>query len=117
MSFEEAVSNLLESCPGVRGAAIVDPDGIPVVTNPRDASMEVLGAEFANIVRGVDQAGREFSHGRLQQFSVYAENAVVVLTPMAAGYFLLLVVDRSGLVGKARFLSRLTGERLYSEFV
>ena len=34
MSFEESMKELLESCPGARGAAIVGPDGIPVVVSP-----------------------------------------------------------------------------------
>ena len=108
---------LVGRCPGARGAAIVDPDGIPVVLSPNDPTLEALGTELASVVVGVERTGREFEHGELQQLSVYAENAVVVLTGLAAGYFLMLVLNRDGLVGKGRFLSRLTGERLYSEFV
>jgi predicted regulator of Ras-like GTPase activity (Roadblock/LC7/MglB family) len=117
VNFDDEMRQLIDRCPGARGAAIVDPDGIPVVVIPDEGALEALGTEFAAIVGGVDRAGREFHHGGLQQLSVYAENAVVVLTSLAAGYFLVLVLDREGLGGKARFLSRLTGERLYSEFV
>jgi predicted regulator of Ras-like GTPase activity (Roadblock/LC7/MglB family) len=111
------MEKLLERCPGARGAAIVDPDGIPVVVTPDEAALEALGTEFASIVGGVERTGREFHHGGLQQLSIYAEHAVVILTALAAGYFLVLVLNRDGLAGKGRFLSRLTGERLYSEFV
>ena len=117
MNFEEAMKALVGRCPGARGAAIMDPDGIPVVLSPNDPTLEALGTELASVVVGVERTGREFEHGELQQLSVYAENAVVVLTGLAAGYFLMLVLNRDGLVGKGRFLSRLTGERLYSEFV
>jgi predicted regulator of Ras-like GTPase activity (Roadblock/LC7/MglB family) len=117
VNFDDEMRELIERCPGARGAAIVDPDGIPVVVIPDEGALEALGTEFAAIVGGVDRAGREFHHGGLQQLSVYAENAVVILTSLAAGYFLVLVLDREGLGGKARFLSRLAGERLYSEFV
>lgn len=117
MSFEEAVRELVERCPGAGGAAVVDPDGIPVVLTPRDRRLEALSAEFAAIVKSLEEAGREFQHGQLQQLSVAAEKTVVILTSIAAGYFLMLLMDRQGLVGKARLLSRLTSERLYSEFV
>ena len=117
MNFEQEMLTLVERCPGSQGAAIVDPDGIPVALTPHDASLEALGTEFATIVAGVDRAGREFDHGELQQLLVYSEAAIVVLTSLAAGYFLVLVLDRTGLVGKGRLLSRLTGSRLYSEFV
>ena len=117
MTFEEAISDLIDNCPGAQAAAIVDPDGISVSVQPQGRDLEAMGAEMANIVRGVDQAGREFNHGPLQQFSVFAQDTVVILTTMAAGYFLLLVLERGGLVGKGRFLSRLVRERLYAEFV
>jgi predicted regulator of Ras-like GTPase activity (Roadblock/LC7/MglB family) len=117
VTFNDEMQTLLERCPGAQGAAIVDPDGIPVAVDPHDSTLEALGTEFSSIVSGVERAGHEFHHGGLQQLSVYAENAVVILTSLAAGYFLVLVLNREGLAGKGRFLSRLTGERLYSEFV
>ncbi|MFV2072843.1 MAG: roadblock/LC7 domain-containing protein [Thermoanaerobaculales bacterium] len=117
MNFDDSVKGLLERCPGARGAAIVDPDGIPVVVRPREGSLEALGAELATVVRDLSEAAREFHHGDLEQFSVYAEDAIIILTTMAAGYFLVLVLDRDGIAGKGRFLSRLTGARLYSEFI
>ena len=117
MTFEESMTELLESCPGARGAAIVDPDGIPVVVSPEDGSLEVLGAEFATILHDLAEAARELQHGQLEQCSVFAEDAVIILTTIAAGYFLVLVVSRDGLVGKGRYLSRLARVRLYSEFI
>jgi predicted regulator of Ras-like GTPase activity (Roadblock/LC7/MglB family) len=117
VNFEAEIVKLVERCPGSRGAAIVDPDGIAVATTPADRSLEALGTELAAVVAGVDRTGREFNHGSLQQVSVWAEDAVMILTSLAAGYFLLLVLDRGALAGKGRLLSRLVGARLYSEFV
>ena len=117
MSFEESMKELLESCPGARGAAIVDPDGIPVVVSPDDGSLETLGAELATILHDLAEAARELQHGQLEQCSVFAEDAVIILTTIAAGYFLILVVDRDGLAGKGRFRSRVARARLYSEFI
>jgi len=117
VSFEESMRELLESCPGARGAAIVAPDGIPVVVSPEDGSLEVLGAELATILHDLAEAARELQHGQLEQCSVFAEDAVIILTTIAAGYFLVLVVSRDGLVGKGRFLSRLARARLHSEFI
>lgn len=117
MNFEAEISRLVERCPGARGAAIMDPDGIPVVTIPESSALEALGTELATVVAGVERTGREFDHGSLEQLSVWAEDAVVLLTSLAAGYFLVLVLDRTALVGKGRLLSRVAGARLYSEFV
>ena len=117
MNFEAEIARLVERCPGSRGAAIVDPDGITVVAAPADRSLEALGAELAAVVAGIDRTGREFDHGSLEQVSVWAEHSLTILTSLAAGYFLLLVLDRGALAGKGRLASRLVGARLYSEFV
>jgi predicted regulator of Ras-like GTPase activity (Roadblock/LC7/MglB family) len=117
VSFDEAISRLLEDCPGALGAGIIDADGIPVVVKPSTAGLELLGAELAAVLGDVGNAGRELQHGSLQQISIYAERAVVVLTTIAAGYFLVLMLDRDGLVGKGRFLSRLAVVRLQPEFI
>ena len=117
MNFEEPMQRLLENCPGAQAAAIVDPDGIPVVVTPREGSLETLGAELATILRDLAEAAREFQHGNLEQCSVFAEDAVIILTTISAGYFLILVMSRDGLAGKGRFFSRLVGARLYSEFI
>jgi len=117
VSFDESMKELLEGCPGARGAAIVDPDGIPVVVSPEDGSLEILGAELATILHDLAEAARELQHGQLEQCSVFAGDAVIILTTIASGYFLVLVISRNGLAGKGRFLSRLVRARLYSEFI
>jgi predicted regulator of Ras-like GTPase activity (Roadblock/LC7/MglB family) len=117
VNFEQPIQHLLDRCPGARGAAIVDPDGIPVVVSPEDATLETLGAELATVVRDLDEATREFRHGNVEQLAVFAEDAVIILTTIASGYFLMLVLGRGGLTGKGRLLSRLIRARLYSEFI
>ena len=117
MSLDDSIQQLLAGCPDARGAAIVDPDGIAVVVSPQDATLETLGAELAAVLRDLAGAARELEHGRLEQLAVFAEDAVIILTTIAAGYFLVLVLGRDGLAGKGRFLSRLTRARVYSEFI
>jgi predicted regulator of Ras-like GTPase activity (Roadblock/LC7/MglB family) len=117
VTFDDAVQDLLTRCPGSRSVAIVAPDGIPVVVEPHAYEMETLGAELATIVKDMDSSGEELQHGRLQQFTVEAENAQVLLTTMTEGYFLLMVLDSDAVIGRARFACRVAGERLRSEFL
>lgn len=117
MNFETTVAEIIERCPGAQAGAIVDPDGIPVVNVPDRGTLEEAGAEFSTILRDVSEAERELHHGELVQFTVHAEEGTLVLTLIGGGYFLLLQLTPEGLVGKARFLSRLAAVRLYSEFV
>ena len=117
MSFDRALRELIDRCPGCRAAAIVDPDGIPVVVEPSSTEVETLGAELASLIKDINSAGQELEHGTVNQFTVAAEHAKIVLTTIAAGYFLVIVLEPTGVTGQAQFLSRLTGERLHSEFV
>jgi predicted regulator of Ras-like GTPase activity (Roadblock/LC7/MglB family) len=117
MTFDSEMRALLERCPGAQGAAVIDGDGIPVVVDSAVLDLELLAAEYAPIIRDVRNAARELHHGALKQFTVVAEQVVVVLTSLAAGYFLLVALEPEASTGQARFYSRLSGERLYSEFV
>jgi len=117
VDFDSAIGELVGRCPGALGAAIVDPDGIPVASVAEIGELEELASEYATVIDEIERAERELEHGRLEQVQVESDRRGVVLTRIARGYFLVLLVDRSGMLGKARFLSRLYGERLHSEFV
>lgn len=117
MNLEAAVADLIQACPGVTAAALVDPDGIPVAMEPQERMLEEVAAQFAAVLHEVNQAERELNHGPLHQLAVHGEDATLLLTTVSAGYFLVLQLDRRALVGKARFVSRLAAERLHSEFI
>lgn len=117
MSFEETVGRLLTECPGAEAVAVVAPDGIPVVIEPAGTDLEMFGAEMASVVREMNQASRELNHGSLRQFFATTDRAQVVLTPLASGYFLMVLLTPDAMTGQARLISRLAGERLHSEFV
>ena len=117
MAFDETVREVVERCPGVRGAVIIDSDGIPVVTVDEDGRLEDLAAEYSTVVREIQRAARELDHGELAQVTVEAELLTVVLTSIATGYYLVVLLGSGGLLGKARFLSKLAGARLHTEFI
>ena len=117
MTFQQNVEDILQACPGANAVAIVDPDGIPVIIEPHRPEVEVLGAEMATLVREINQAGHELDHGALRQFSAVTEKVQIVLTTMAAGYFLMVLLEPGAVSGRARLASRLAGERLHSEFI
>jgi len=117
MTFDEVLKGVLDACPGARAGAIVDRDGIPLVVEPDRPELEALCAEMAGLIRDLSQAGRELDHGTLKQLSTVNENAQIVLTTMAAGYFLVVEMEPGAVAGRARLAGRLAGERLFSEFL
>lgn len=115
--MKEALERLLFQCPGAEAAALMDPDGIPVLVEPRGADVEVLGAEMASMVVEMENASRGLQHGRLRQFQVGTDLEIIVLTTIAAGYFLMVFLKPDAVPGRVKFYSRVAREFLYSEFV
>ncbi|HHQ49489.1 MAG TPA: hypothetical protein ENK19_11485 [Acidobacteria bacterium] len=116
MSFHGEVSQIVERCPGAVGGAVVDPDGIPVVMVSQGVAMEEIGAELAAILGEMSQAERDLQHGEIRQLTVETEDSATVVTLIDEGYFILLQMESGGLLGKARFLSRVAAERLRADF-
>jgi predicted regulator of Ras-like GTPase activity (Roadblock/LC7/MglB family) len=83
----------------------------------KDRNMEEIGAELAAILREMSQAERELQHGEIRQLTVETEDSATVVTLIDEGYFILLQMESGGLLGKARFLSRVAAERLRADFV
>jgi len=117
MTFEHALAEV-RSCAGVSLTAIADRDGIPVTSwGERPQEVEELIAEYSTFLREVTSANRELQLGDLDQIMVSAEHKVVLITSIAAGYFLMAVVERDGNPGKARFACRTAAFRLRQDFV
>jgi len=113
--MQDVLLKLLENCPDAEGAALMDPDGIPVLVEPRSYDVEVLGAEMASMVQEMAAASRELQHGSLKQLEVATEKQKLLLTTIVEGYFLLLFMEAQAVAGRAKFYSRVAREALYSE--
>jgi len=117
MTFEGALAEI-RRCDGVSLMVIADRDGIPVTSwGRRPQDVEELIAEYTEFLREVTTANRELQLGDLDQITVAAEQEVVLITSIAAGYFLLVVVRRDGNPGRARFVCRTAAFRLRGEFL
>ncbi len=115
--MQGVLQRLLENCPDAESVALMDPDGIPVLVEPRGFDVEVIGAEMASIVREMEEASRELQHGVLRQLEVGTDARKFLLTTIVEGYFLLLFLEVQAIGGRAKFYSRLAREALYSELI
>ncbi len=115
--MQKVLQKLLQGCPEAEAAALMDPDGIPVLVEPRSYDVEVLGAEMASMVREMEDASRELQHGKLRQLEVCTDSRMLLLTTIVEGYFLLIFLEAQAVAGRAKFYSRVAREALYSEFI
>jgi len=111
MDFEAALRPLLARAVGVRGCALLDPDGIVVAAAAADpaGSREDLGAHCALFLRELATIVPRLEGGPLRATILDAERGSVVLILLQGGYGLALHLDRDGNLGQALFEARKVG--------
>lgn len=115
MSFTRVVAPVRE-CPGVELTAIAARDGIAVdFWGSGEFDAEEIIAEVANFMREVVVANRELQLGTLEQIAVHAQGRTALISLITEEYFLLTLINAQGLLGKARFKSRVAACHLRGE--
>lgn len=103
--FLERLNALAERIPDYRALALVAEDGMmveSVATDP-EIELDVLAAELLNQITTISSDQSELGAGALRQFSVTTREVSILVTRVATGYYLLLLMGHQGNYGKARF--------------
>ena len=103
--FLERLSRVNNRIEGAIALSLVAADGIPVesVSNDPDLDLEVLSAELIAQARTIAENHRELSMGEVRQITVSTERGTIMVSSVAPGYYLLLVLGPDGSYGRARF--------------
>jgi predicted regulator of Ras-like GTPase activity (Roadblock/LC7/MglB family) len=103
--FLERLADVSRRISGSLALCLVDGDGIPVeaVSSNPDLDLEVLAAEMVAQVRALTDDLSELEAGRFQHYSLTTDSLTLMVSSVADGYYLLLVLDRGGNRGRARF--------------
>ncbi len=103
--FLERLSQVSARIEGARALTLVGEDGIAVesVSSSPDLDLDLIAAELIAQLRGIAHDNREFRMGEVQQFSVTTDRYTFIVSAVARGYFLLLVLGECGVHGRARF--------------
>ncbi|MCL4837931.1 MAG: hypothetical protein KJ058_08205 [Thermoanaerobaculia bacterium] len=103
--FLERLSTIQGRIDGAVALSLVDRDGIPVesVSSDPGLDLEVLAAEMLAQVRLISDQNRELAVGAVQQFSVTTDRISLLISVVADGYYLLLVLQPEASYGRARF--------------
>lgn len=96
------ISNRIE---GALALSLVAKDGIAVESVNSDPSLdlEVLAAELVAQTRAISENHRELEAGDVQHLAVATERMTLMVSCVAADYYLLLVLGPEGNYGRARF--------------
>jgi predicted regulator of Ras-like GTPase activity (Roadblock/LC7/MglB family) len=115
--FLDQLSQISNRIEGALALSLVARDGMPVESVSSDPSLdlEVLAAELVNQVRSITENHRELDVGEVQHFSVATDLLTLMVSSVAADYYLLLVLGPEGNYGRARFELRRARLLLESE--
>jgi predicted regulator of Ras-like GTPase activity (Roadblock/LC7/MglB family) len=103
--FLDQLSQISNRIGGALALSLVAKDGMPVesVSSDPDLDLEVLAAELISQVRSITENHRELDVGEVQQLSVTTDRLTLMVSSVAADYYLLLVLGPEGNYGRARF--------------
>jgi predicted regulator of Ras-like GTPase activity (Roadblock/LC7/MglB family) len=103
--FLDQLSRISNRIDGALALSLVARDGMPVesVSSDPDLDLEVLAAELVAQVRSITENHRELDVGEVQHLSVTTDRLTLMVSSVAADYYLLLVLGPEGNYGRARF--------------
>jgi predicted regulator of Ras-like GTPase activity (Roadblock/LC7/MglB family) len=117
MSLADSLQRVIEDLEESHGLALVGTDGIVVEERKRNdqLDLQVLGAEFNGLLKTAGKLGDSVGFGGITELVTSAERFVVIIRQVTADYFLILVIQAGGNLGKARFLLRRAAMQLATE--
>jgi predicted regulator of Ras-like GTPase activity (Roadblock/LC7/MglB family) len=115
--FLDQLSRISNRIEGAVALSLVARDGISVesVSSDPGLDLDVLAAEMVAQARAISENHRELEAGEVEHLAVATDRFTLMVSSIAADYYLLLVLGPEGNPGRARFELRRAGLLLESE--
>jgi predicted regulator of Ras-like GTPase activity (Roadblock/LC7/MglB family) len=109
--FIDRLRQVAQNIDGVLALSLVAHDGVPVesVKNDPALDLDLLAAELMSQVRAVAQNHNDLGFGKVRQFSLQTDRAVLTISALTDDYYLLLAQAAGHGQGRARFELRRAG--------
>ncbi len=110
MTFREILARVVDGTPGALAGAIMGRDGIAIeeYVLVRDAvDLNAIAVEFERVLDQAEKVvGSLFGRGSqgLQELVLTTGGPQILLRPVDEEYFIVLALERTGGMGKARYL-------------
>jgi predicted regulator of Ras-like GTPase activity (Roadblock/LC7/MglB family) len=104
--FQQILDRLIEQVPESLAATFNDRDGDPICSRTLQVSnegLQLLGAYQHVVKRHLQQAVEEFDRGEVKQVAFATDQHWILMMGAQEGCVLVLVMQREGLLGRARF--------------
>jgi predicted regulator of Ras-like GTPase activity (Roadblock/LC7/MglB family) len=113
--FKNILRDVVENTDGALASILMGYDGITVDSysaTKASVDMEVVGSEYSQVLKQVQQAASMLEMGTAKEVAVQAENMVTVMRLLNDEYFVALAMRPNANIGKGRFLLRLQSGKL-----
>jgi len=104
VALQELLGRIAGAVDGMLGVALVGLDGILVAQASRRPGFDlnVVGAEYATIVKEARRAFESLGEEPMQEILVSTEQANLLLARVGKEYFVVLAIEASGNLGRGR---------------
>ena len=112
MTFQEILTTIVDGTPGALAGAIMATDGIPVEEYERgDAEVELslLAVEFQRVLEQSNKVAAALYRDQaepLREMILVTAGHQLLFRPIDSDFFIVLVLEPGGSLGKARYLIR-----------
>ena len=117
MPFKTLLNTLVERVPGAQGAIIADWEGEAVdqVGIMDDYDLKIIGAHKGVVLHNMREVVDRLGDGDLKEIVISTKQTQTLIMPVTKDYFLVLVLDRSDMLGRALMEARRCVHALYKE--
>lgn len=118
MIFDDVVRKAVDETSGAIAALIMAHDGINLSHYLKPGAkidLETLGIEYANLLADTNRASQAMQVGPLSELQLTTNQYATILRVINPEYFIALIMDPGGNIGKGRFLLRVALPALLKE--
>ena len=117
MSFQNILQPLIKEVDGAIGIIFVDADGEAIDHYSRipEHDMKLLGAYKSIIIKNIQETSNRLELGSIREIVIFLDEAVLILSPVSEGYFLLLFMQPQSNLGKGIIRLKETIKRVREE--
>jgi predicted regulator of Ras-like GTPase activity (Roadblock/LC7/MglB family) len=103
--FSELLDRIIRNLDGIVGAAVMGMDGISIEGRMLDPSLNVesVAAEYTSVLRSSSSTSQNVGLGQLEELVVSTDQRVVVIRMITPEYFIFVLLQNRGNMGRVRF--------------
>ncbi len=110
MTFREVLTKVVDSTPGARAAVLMAADGIPVEeyrAEGSDLDLPTMAVDFQRVLEEAQKVTIQMDSdggGPLEEVILKTGGIEILFRPIDDEYYLIVALERTGFLGKARYL-------------